>query len=1028
MKTLAQACTPRSSIFDSSIRDTVYNIDDLKEIPARRFFEENYVTQGMRQLLTEAFKRLEGKSQSASGAFLLSQSMGGGKTHNLLALGLLARHPELREQVMGDFYSPGPLGAVRVVSFSGRKTNTQLGIWGEIAEQLNKREAFRDFYSPLKPPGDDDWISLLRGEPTLILLDELPPYFEAMQAISVGATNLAALTTTALANLLVAVTSDKLPHTCVVLTDLRASAYGAGSDAMNSALRNLQLEANRSVVPIDPVRLASDELYQILRTRLFEEVADNSTIETVAEGYARAIDEARRVDLTTASAQQMRADILNSYPFHPGIRDLFARFKENPGFQQTRALIRIMRAVVAELWQSGQAKEKYLVTAHDLNLQRPAIMSEIRQINPSLDTAVAHDITSEGGGAVAEEIDAELGGSNARDSATLIFLASLSQAVNPTLGLDRSEIVKYLAAPQREVTRVKQALDRLYRNAWYLHTSNSGALLFKNVENLNAKQESYAQGMLREVRESELRERLKKMFEPSANACYGELALLPALDQVQLSQDRITLVVFRPSAIAQQEISDFHEHQPYKNRVLFLTGNEAGYQRVLERSAYLRAIRLILDEFRQARMLESDPQFVEATRIRDNEETLFYIACRETFQRLLYPTHRGLNPIDFNAQYEANKYEGERQVVETLKRAYKYEEVTEAALDSFRTKLESKLWPEGSREVAWGEIKRRAATDPSWQWHAPGMLEYLKDQMLRRDQWRELSAGFLQRGPFPKPQTSVEVQRLYRDPATGEATLRIRPLHADTVYMSEDGPATSSSPRLEEYDLKTRALKLSFLAVDSTGEHKTGEPVSWQNTIEVKYRFFQEGERVAAELEAVPPAPIHFTVDGSSPDTAGRVYERPFALPDGARLLLARAAEDGVSSEVIQVAVPKEPTSKRPSLDPRKPATWRRRIRKDSTGESYEFLELASKHGAMIGGIRLVGNKSGRWVELSTDDQTFQPAPTVREQMTFLSSIVEGANLTLEAETLRFNRGQELQELVAAMRESLQPGEVEQPA
>ena len=34
--------------------------------------------------------------------------MGGGKTHNLLALALLARHPELREPVMGGFHKPGP--------------------------------------------------------------------------------------------------------------------------------------------------------------------------------------------------------------------------------------------------------------------------------------------------------------------------------------------------------------------------------------------------------------------------------------------------------------------------------------------------------------------------------------------------------------------------------------------------------------------------------------------------------------------------------------------------------------------------------------------------------------------------------------------------------------------------------------------------------------------------------------------------------------------------------------------------------
>jgi predicted AAA+ superfamily ATPase len=86
--------------------DTVYNLDDLDSIKPDEFFNQNYITEGMRILLTEAFNRLEGKTTGASGTFLLSQSMGGGKTHNLIALGLLARYPQYREKVMSkEFYN-----------------------------------------------------------------------------------------------------------------------------------------------------------------------------------------------------------------------------------------------------------------------------------------------------------------------------------------------------------------------------------------------------------------------------------------------------------------------------------------------------------------------------------------------------------------------------------------------------------------------------------------------------------------------------------------------------------------------------------------------------------------------------------------------------------------------------------------------------------------------------------------------------------------------------------------------------------
>ena len=76
---------------------------------------------------------------------MLKQAMGGGKTHNLLTLGLLAKHPEFHQQIMGDIYTPAAsLGSVKVVAFSGRESDAPLSVWGAIAEQLGKRELFKD--------------------------------------------------------------------------------------------------------------------------------------------------------------------------------------------------------------------------------------------------------------------------------------------------------------------------------------------------------------------------------------------------------------------------------------------------------------------------------------------------------------------------------------------------------------------------------------------------------------------------------------------------------------------------------------------------------------------------------------------------------------------------------------------------------------------------------------------------------------------------------------------------------------------
>jgi predicted AAA+ superfamily ATPase len=52
----------------------------------------------MSVLLRTAFDRFKGKSPQ--GLIKLTQSMGGGKTHNMNSLGLLARNPEFRPKVI----------------------------------------------------------------------------------------------------------------------------------------------------------------------------------------------------------------------------------------------------------------------------------------------------------------------------------------------------------------------------------------------------------------------------------------------------------------------------------------------------------------------------------------------------------------------------------------------------------------------------------------------------------------------------------------------------------------------------------------------------------------------------------------------------------------------------------------------------------------------------------------------------------------------------------------------------------------
>lgn len=1032
MHALSHACKPRQTVFDSSKRDTVHDILDLVKgnIHATEFFAENYVTQGMRTFLAEGFKRLEGKSVGAQAIFRLSQSMGGGKTHNLIAFGLLCDKPELRDSVMGSFHKVTDLGKVRVVAFSGRQTDAPHGIWGEIAKQLGKEDQFEHYMKHLEAPGQEAWIQLLEGEPLAIILDELPPYMEYAHSRKVGDSNLAVVTTAALANLFVAVADSKLPNVVLAVSDLSGAAYETGQTKIEQifeqveSLKHLNQEAIRLSMPIDPVRMNSDELYQILRTRLFEKVPNEAVIKEVAAGYGEAIKKAKLQDITTASPEQFASDVENAYPFHPAIRDLYARFKENQGFQQTRALIRIMRIIVADLWNSGTADTIDLIGAHNINLADPEMVSEIKQINSKLDGAIAHDISSQGS-ASAEAIDAELGGRDAQDVAKLVFLASLADGTNQILGLNRGEIVQYLASPTRDVTRVnKDAVDQLQTRAWYLHVNRDGRLYFKDIQNINAKLSSYIGGMVKESKEKELRKQLESIFAPAKREVYQKLLCLPAIDEVDLNQDQVTLVVFQPREDSLTSIRLFHEQAKWRNRVCFLTGDGKTFDRVLDSAAGLKAVDLIIKEMSDEGRPASDPQLQEAEEIKTKLVAKLYMAVKSTFTTLYYPTNQGLTKREMDFQYPNNRFVAEEQIAESLKSAYKY--TPDVGPDgSFRAKVESKLWREDGEPMSWTSIKEKAAINPSWEWHIPNALESLKSILVQRDAWRE-SNGYVDRGPFPQPKTEVRIQETFRDSDTGEATLKVTALHGDQVFVEIGGPATPGSRRLDSTDFKTKELQISFLAVDSTKVHEAGEATTWRNRITLKHKFFRDNDLVRCELQAAPAADIKYSTDGSNPSQNGGTYSEPFVVPTGSKFVQAVASKSGIQSETLRVSVPIEP--EKLVVDVTKPYNWERLFAKDSTMEAYEFLALCRKHDVGMRGVQANADitASHRFAEFIFDAKFPYLADDVQSVLDLLQGLMPGCKLTLRVSGLNFGNGQAMLDLVAELKTQLATHEVKE--
>lgn len=154
--------------------------------------------------------------------------MGGGKTHSMLALGYLASNPALANLVPKEITEGFKPPATKIVAISGRSISRDKHLWGDVAEQLGKADEFLEFYKGVpQAPNEKDWIKLIGDEPTLILLDELPPYFRNAMTQNVGGGTLADVTTFAVSNLLAAALKPKLKRLCIVISNLSGSYESA---------------------------------------------------------------------------------------------------------------------------------------------------------------------------------------------------------------------------------------------------------------------------------------------------------------------------------------------------------------------------------------------------------------------------------------------------------------------------------------------------------------------------------------------------------------------------------------------------------------------------------------------------------------------------------------------------------------------------------------------------------------------------------------------------------------------------------
>jgi predicted AAA+ superfamily ATPase len=528
MKTVYDTCQLQPNALSIKLSDQIEQLDELINAEGNgvAFFEKTYITQGMRDLIDEGLTRLSGASTQA--IFHLKQAMGGGKTHLLVGFGLLAKHSELRNIYCAGMSYTSAFDSADIAAFNGRNSPEHF-FWGEIAEQLGKGEQFKSFWtSGPKAPDEKDWLQLFDGDrPMLILLDEMPPYFHYLDLQKVGNGTVADIATRAFANMLTA--AGKKKNVCVVVSDL-AAAYDAGTNLINRALRDASSELGRQERSITPVDLAANEIYDILRKRLFKSLPNQAEIGDIAEAFGRKLEEAAKSKTANRGAEAIADEIAATYPFHPRLKNVIALFKENEQFKQTRGLIELVSRLLRSVWDRN-ANDVFLIGPQHFDLSIPEVRDKLTEISGMRDV-IAKDLWDAQQSAHAQVIDLSIGNEAASQIGALLLTASLSTAVNAVKGLTREEMVECLISPWREPSDFLRSFEELEKNAWYVHHTVDGRYYFDRQENLTKLLQSLAQDAPQNQVDDLIRHRLREMFKASRKTCYDDVLPLPKLEDV----------------------------------------------------------------------------------------------------------------------------------------------------------------------------------------------------------------------------------------------------------------------------------------------------------------------------------------------------------------------------------------------------------------------------------------------------------------------------------------------------------------
>jgi len=456
----------------------------------REFFSRTFFTEGLKQLLSTALRRLN--DNGGDPVVELHTNFGGGKTHSMLALFHLFSGVDFTDlpgmdSVLVAADGLKPLKANRAVlvgtALSPGQTNKKKDgtvvntMWGELAWQLLGADGYKlvaDADKSGVSPGSDTLRELfLKAAPSIILIDEWVVFVRQLynkDGLPAGSFD---------ANLSFAQSLTEaaraVPRTLVVAS-IPSSDIEIGGEAGKEVLARLRNIFSRMESAWRPA--SADESFEIVRRRLFQPVNDNGLFAS-RDAVCRAFAEyyrSQKADFPSACSEALYERRLQAaYPIHPELFDrLFSDWSTLEKFQRTRGVLRLMAAVISILWERNDAG--LLIMPASVPMDASQVQTELtRYLEDSWVPVIEKDV--DGPNSLPLELDKQNANygkySACRRVARTLFIGSAATLKTAQKGLDDKRIKLGCFQPGEVAATFGDALGRLTDTATHLYVDGS---------------------------------------------------------------------------------------------------------------------------------------------------------------------------------------------------------------------------------------------------------------------------------------------------------------------------------------------------------------------------------------------------------------------------------------------------------------------------------------------------------------------------------------------------------------------------